>query len=110
MPSIIIKARFLDAFDRLVLQSLFGQIWERGEGGGYLCTSVCATATSRVCGSRTEESIACRSLGPHLASMSGPYRLPGVSFDKRIYIDYGLGDAQIVRTLAARCGNKAFLG
>jgi len=29
--------------------------------------------------------------------MSGPYRLPGISFDKRIYIDYGLGDAQIVR-------------
>ena len=36
--SVVIKARFLDALDRILLQSLMGQLWERGEGSAYMGT------------------------------------------------------------------------
>ena len=38
LDSAAIKARFLDALDRIVLQSVMGQVWDRAEPAGYMRT------------------------------------------------------------------------
>jgi len=41
--------------------------------------------------------LTCMHVFPIPASISGEHRLPGVTEDKQFYIEYALGDAQVVR-------------
>ena len=91
----VLKARYPNPPDRILLLSMIGLVWDRAEPGGYMRTGSSAHVDARPSARRLSW-VRCLFRGVrarHAGSLSnGENRLPGITRNKYAYIDYAQGD------------------